>query len=343
MSIETFDNHYNMLDQMLNKYNSTSFQAALFGGEPLLNWKLIEHMVPILKKDKRCNVIIAMTNGIPLKDPYKRDFIEKNGVAISLSFDGLWNKENRQLHNGKSSLEEYTTEPLKSYFSNKGGCKVMVAPNNVSTMTENFKWFVEEYGINKPDYSLVRDDIWEENDIKNYDKECKRLADQVIEYYNKGVDANVGLFQLYLLDLVFGKIYQKRPFGCFAGCHGGAFMPDGLIYPCARFGSNKKLVLGDSNKKEIYDTVELMNIQQIINPSSYPECNDCELYNYCNAGCTYNQINSHQKDNLLYSKPLDSICRLLKISYRETMRISHELKYNKIFQESVKNSIRNVG
>ena len=241
MSKDVFDKHFIMLDKLLKQYNQHEYNAALFGGEPFLNWELIEYIIPILKNDPRCKFIITMTNGLLLNDEYKRNYIDENNIALSISFDGLWNKTNRQLHNGDSSLDEYLKEPLKSYITKDGGsCKVMINPSSVSTMTENFMWFVETYGISNPDFTLVRDDIWSDEDVSIYKQECHRLANKVIEYYNKGINANVGIFQLYLLDLVFGEAYGKRSFCCYAGCSGAGFMPDGNVYPCARFGSNKK-------------------------------------------------------------------------------------------------------
>lgn len=334
MTKDTFDKHYSMLDLFLQEYGCKNYHAALFGGEPLLNWELFEYIIPIFKKDDRCNFIIVMTNGLLLKDDYKRDFIEKNNIALSLSFDGLWNKNNRVYHDNKSSFDEYISEPLKSYFSNRGGCKVMVAPNNIVTMTENFVWFVEEYGINNPDFSLVRDDIWGGEDVKLYEIECKRLADKVIEYHNKGINANVGLFQLYTLDLIFGKTFGKRPFSCFAGHHGAAFMPNGLIYPCARFGSNKALCIGNSNRKILGKSL-CKSLKSKINPKEFFKCLECDLYNYCNTGCNYNQI--------LNEGPIDNLCKILKITYKESIRITNVLKNNKIFQQSLLNSIKNVG
>jgi len=344
MTPEVFDAHYyGTLPKMMNTYGQREFHAALFGGEPLLNWKLIEYITPILKKDSRCTLIIAMTNGLAFVDDNKWDYFQRNQLAISLSFDGLWNKNSRPLKNGESSLELYMKEPLKSRFSGQGGCKVMVSPESIDTLVDNYKWFVEEFNIPSPDYSLVRDDIWSESDVKNFEIQAEKLADQMIKYVKGGVRTTIGFFQLYILDLLFGTTYGKRPFGCFAGCTGAGFMPDGIVYPCARFGSHDVKPLYDSMKNIEYGkTIDIMRSPQVSNPQAYNKCKNCELYQYCNAGCTYQQLKTDEP-NANYCEPVESICKLLHILYKQSMRIVHELKGNEVFTEMVKGSIQNVG
>ncbi len=341
MTKEVFDCHYKMLPKIMEIYGQRTYKTALFGGEPFLNWDLIEYIVPILKKDPLCERIIAMTNALVLKDDYKRDYIQKNGISLSLSFDGLWNETNRPLKNGSSSLDEYLSEPLRSFFTGKGGCKVMVAPNNVPTMVENFKWFVEEYKMLSPDFTLVRDDIWSKEDIELFGIEVVKLADTVIDYFNRGIPSMAGFFKLYILDLIFGASYGKRPFGCFAGCRGAGFMPSGDIYPCARFGNQKLYPIANSVSGTIFDkSINIMREPQVVNPRYYKKCKDCTLYTYCNAGCMFQQIKN--SDGFI-SEPLDSVCELLHMCYEQSIRITKELRDNPLFITMIKGSIKNVG
>jgi radical SAM protein with 4Fe4S-binding SPASM domain len=284
-----------------------------------------------------------MTNGLEFRKDHKRKYFEEHRIGFSLSFDGLWNKDTRVLKGGKSSFELYTTEPLKSYFSGKGSCKVMVAPQNIETMVENYKWFVEEYNINSPDFSLVRDDIWSDNDVKLFSIHAKLLADQMIKYIKSGVSTSVGFFQLYILDLLFGAIQGKRPFGCFAGCGGAGFMPNGQVYPCARYGSNDLTPIYDSVSKET-DYLGLYMNPSLTNPQVFKKCQDCSLYKYCNAGCTFEQTKHiHSDKSFTGAIPVENICKLLHILYKESIRIVHELKDNTTFKQVMKNTIKNVG
>ena len=344
MTIDMFESHYkHALPYLMNTYQRQTYHAALFGGEPLLNWELIEHIVPILNNDPKCTAIIAMTNGLEFRKEHKRKFFEENRIGFSLSFDGLWNKDSRVLKGGSSSFELYTSEPLKSYFSGKGGCKVMVAPQNIDTLVENYRWFVEDYNIASPDFSLVRDDVWSEEDIRKFDVQAKLLAHQMIKYIKDGRSTMVGFFQLYILDLLFGSVQGKRPFGCFAGCGGAGFMPDGMVYPCARFGSEEVDPIFDTNKNKPYQSLNIYMNPNLTNPRTFHKCSECTLYKYCNAGCTFEQTKGLRQKHLSHAEPIDSICSLLHILYRESIRIVAELKDNQLFKNLVKGSISNVG
>lgn len=343
MSKEVFDAHYTLLPSVMKAYGEEYYNAALFGGEPLLNWDLIQYIVPIFRNDPKCQNIIVMTNGLVFQKEGKLKWLLDNNVNISLSFDGLWNIKNRPLKNGKSSLPIYMDKdgPLYKYLTSGTGCKVMISPESVDTLVENYEWFVDTLGITSPDYSLVRDQDWDEESISKFRIEVKKLADRNIKYIKDGVRTSVGFFHLAMLDMLFGETYGKRPFGCFAGCHGAGFMPDGKVYPCARFGSNEKYMLFDSINKKIHrDNVNKLTSPQVSDPRSYEKCKECIIREYCNAGCTWSQLKSCGGEKC---EPLDTVCELYYSIYEEAIRITDELKDNIIFKEIVKDAIKNVG
>jgi radical SAM protein with 4Fe4S-binding SPASM domain len=343
MSKEIFNAHYALLPFIMEKYDQEYYNAALFGGEPLLNWDLIEYIVPIFQNDPKCQNIIVMTNGLVFQKEGKLQWLLDNKVNISLSFDGLWNIKNRPLKSGESSLPIYMDKdkPLYKYLTSGTSCKVMIAPESVDSMVENYEWFINTLGITSPDYSLVRDHNWDEHSVSKFRIEIKKLADTNIKYIKDGTRSMIGFFQLAILDMLFGETYGKRPFGCFAGCNGAGFMPDGKVYPCARFGSNDKYMLFDSVNKKIHKkNIEKLNSPQVSNPKNYEKCQECVIRQYCNAGCTYSQLDNCNGEKC---EPLDTVCELYYSLYEEAIRITHELRDNKIFRSIIKDAIRNIG
>ena len=174
-----------------------------------------------------------------------------------------------------------------------------------------------------------------------FKKEIRKLADLNISYIQKGTRTMIGFFHLAILDMIFGESYGKRPFGCFAGCHGAGFMPDGKIYPCARFGSNDQIVLFDSIKRLVYKkNFVKMNSPEVTDTRTFEKCKNCILYKYCNAGCTWSQLDGCKSESC---KPIDNVCQLFFSIYEETIRMTHILKDNSNFREMVKMGIKNVG
>ena len=109
MTNDVFKHHYNNnLPYFLNEYNQTKYSLDIFGGEPLLNWKLIEYITEYTKDDKNCTLRI-ISNGL-LLDEYKVDYIKKNNIKVLISFDGLWNKKLEIYRIKKHLIKELVNE-----------------------------------------------------------------------------------------------------------------------------------------------------------------------------------------------------------------------------------------
>jgi len=337
MTKEVFDNALPELYNLMDRSGDKEYHVSFFGGEPLLNFDLIKHAVPILKADPKCKGIGVITN-LTMIDEEKAKFLQENGVGVSWSFDGMSSNETRPLlpllENTNPETGELFDGILDMYNYKKdiitnltNGCKVMIWPGNVKDMTENFE-FLLSWGIEHPDFSLVRDDVWTRDDIVEYRKELIRLTDTYIAKLKAGVPCSVGFLRLSILDILFGLVKGKRPFGCFAGTNGGVLMSSGEFYPCARFASKKIMRMDDEYNFKYY--------QEMFNPKNYDKCEPCDLKQVCNAGCTYSQV---MNDN----KPLDSICELFHITNEQAMRVVEECRDTPVFQDLILHYIDNVG
>lgn len=327
------------IGEVLKIYNQDKYHISFFGGEPLLNWDLIRYAVPKFKKDSRLHSIALISNGLEI-DQGKAEYLRENGITLSLSFDGIWNDQNRPLLSGSPSFQEYIKKKdlLKSLV---GTSKCMISPKNLETLLENHIFFTQDYGFTTPDFSLVRDDVWEDKDVQRYSIEIKKLADHIIARIKLGYMEFNGIFGLYILDLIYGKKFGKRNFGCFAGHNGVGYDSDGVYYPCARFASEKSSKIYNAVTKERYqEEIDYFLSDKISNPKTFSECIKCSLYNYCNGGCTHSQINYGGKT---VSRPIPRVCDLLHLTYRESIRISVELRENKVFNQILSNLIKNVG
>lgn len=336
MTKEVFDDAFSKLHSMIDRTGEKDYQISFFGGEPLLNWELIQHAVPKLKADSRCKGMNIISN-LTLLDEEKTNYLKEQRVGISWSFDGMSSNQTRPLlpllENTDPKTGELFDGILDLYKSKKdyitsltNGCKVMIWPGNVKDMKENFE-FLLDWGIDHPDFSLVRDDVWTVEDIKNYRFELERLTDYYIQVLKSGRASSVGFLRLAILDSLLGLVKGKRPFGCFAGTTGAVMMSSGEFYPCARFASKKIMKIDEEYNFKYY--------QDKFNPKNFDKCEPCNLKQVCNAGCTYSQITN---DN----KPLDSICELFHITYEQAFRVVEECKDVEVFQDLMLNYLNNI-
>jgi len=334
MTIETANSFPETINKMLEIYETDGYIVDFFGGEPLLNFDVIKHFVEnVIVDDKRCKSIGVITNGLMMTDEIL-EFLQQHKIRISWSFDGLWNSFNRPLVGGASSFDKYIE---KRHFFEKfaKSCKVMVGPDSISTLTENLEFFMDDFTFVVPDFSLVRDDIWSKDGIEKYKIEIKRFADRVIKYNIDGKYCFPGFFFIYALDTIIGsKVHHRRKHGCFAGVSGCAIAPNGDVYPCARFVSDKSLKLYDGNTKTItdYNLIQNLKIEQPL--ENLDECKSCELEQLCSGGCTFSQI---QFGSLHKPKPVASVCELYKLTYKETFRVMHA-----IFESPTAEILRNT-
>lgn len=337
MTREVFDKGLVDLHELLERSGEKDYHVSFFGGEPLLNWDLITYAVPKLHADPKCKGVNIISN-LTMIDDEKAKYIKENGVGVSWSFDGMGSNESRpllpilentnpetgELFDGILALYQYKRDTIMSLTN---GCKIMIWPGNVKDMTENFK-FLLDWGIDHPDFSLVRDDVWSADDIREYRTELIRLTDFYIEQLKSGKACSVGFLRLAVLDILYGLVRGKRKHGCFAGTNGGVLMSSGEFYPCARFASKKIMRIDDQYNFQYY--------QDQFSPHNFDKCQTCDLKQVCNAGCTYSQV---MNDN----KPLDSVCELFHVTNEQAMRLVEECRDVPVFQDLVLHYINNVG
>ena len=330
---EMFDNSWDEFKTLVRRSHShdEDYHVGFFGGEPLLNRELMDYAVKnYYGPDPKCKHITVISN-LSLID---EDFIEwknENNVGVSWSFDGISSNASRPLIKSmqenagfESVLDMYNDKRhlIKEVLGNNRFCKVMIFPGNTDKMTENLEFLVD-LGMNCPDFMPVRDDIWSQEDLHLFRKECRRLADRVIEYFAEGKIIAVGMFYLAIRDILLGMTKSKRPFGCFAATHGAILSVNGKFYPCARFNSKKLLpMVGKEFNFDYWN--------KTLNPQNFDKCKGCRLYKVCNAGCSYSQIRNN-------NQPVDSVCEINHMYYDDTLRINEECKDMPAYQEYVQN------
>lgn len=336
LSAEHAKKFFDNLDRLLELYNCDKYNVSFFGGEPTLNWPIIELVKDIIKDDKRCLHFNIITNGT-LLTPEKIKWWQDNGGFFSISFDGIWQKNNRPLKNGKDSFDYHMNRlaMFKSFGINYNKC--MIKPENAATLLDNFKFAIEQDLY--LDFSLVRDNIWKEEDIAVFDKALGETTDYLISIQQNDFIPNtfVGIYKLYVLDTIVNNLYNKRSYGCFAGTNGVALSPDGKVYPCARFANNRRFPLIDLVTDKWYlDNVAFLKEDKCTNNYKFESCQDCVLYQHCNAGCTYSQM---EQFNFAKGEPVPVVCSLFKIAYREAYRLYNHLKQFPTFNEALKKQL----
>lgn len=320
-TFDKFLKFYKYIDFLLRVYGAEKYRFVFFGGEPTLEWELVKDIVYFIGNDNKKDSITLVTNG-SLLTKEKLEFIKERKINLSISYDGFWNDK------------PINEEQIKLWLNYTKSFKTMIAPNNLNDLIDNFNYFVSYLGVSYPDFTIVRDNVWSDDDVELFKLKIHELKKSVVNYYNIGVSALPTIFSMYLQEIVNAKNFGKREYGCFAGCTGIGVMADGKVYPCARFGSlDKDSWLFDyEDPKANKDNFRFFNNPKICKPENFLKCKDCDINKYCNAGCTYSQLKNNNNES---NEPLDCICKLYKIIYNEALDLCLELKDNMLFKKNL--------
>ena len=293
-----------------------------FGGEPLLNWKLIERIV---KENKRLGYSIT-TNGSLWTDE-QIDFCIEHNVAVSVSIDGAMDVQNKQrgqyvkvMDTVKRFKDRGRPVSARSTFIYDGECRLF----------KQVKFLCECHRIGLFRKLHFEADLFSTQEMPKEIllNEFAKISDYVVEYEKLGVRLNITNSEriIKIMDKNRKAVLNgKRPqsiFGCSTGRSMYFLKANGDVYPCHRFdGEAFKLGCLDDglclkNQKEW--TVEWRAKYK----EMYDNCKDCEIFSYCKGGC--------MQEVLLYSEDMKvnaTKCLINKEWYKIARRVQNVRKF----------------
>jgi len=285
-----------------NSVDSEDITVGFYGGEPLLEFELIEETVRYCKKifvGKEVSYTIT-TNGTLISDEVLELF-EKENFQVVISLDGPReiNDKNRKFANSNKSVFDkvikniiYIKENYKTLFNR-------ISINMVIDPTQDFnkyKLLFEEYPILNninTSISLVEDDYKTEkylpteefrNDF-NYIKFLSYL------HYLGEINLNDEHFYINLFYESMNKMWEEMTSSDTLGsihCPSGPCVPgktrlmvsvDGLLFPCERISENIPFHCIGSLKDgfSIENTEKIMNIAKTV----IEDCKNCFAFRHC--------------------------------------------------------------
>lgn len=271
-----------------------NLDVDFFGGEPLMNWEVCKKLVAYARgKEKEFNKnfrFTLTTNGLLLDDEVI-DFCNKEIDNVVLSLDGR-----KEIH-----------DRLRKDLSGKGSYDIIVPKFQefVKRRTRGTYYIRGTYTHNNTDFTkdvfhmadLGFKDLSMEPVVSSNDKEYalteKDLPILLNEYeilakemIKRKKENREFTFYHFTIDLNQGPCIYKRLDGCGSGCEYMAVTPQGDLYPCHQFVSEKEFLLGN-----IFDglkNTQLMDNFKNTNIETKEACKDCWAKFYCAGGCAAN-------------------------------------------------------
>lgn len=276
-----------------NSGGRRNIEIDFFGGEPLMNFDVIEEVVKYGRKiEKEANkhfYFTTTTNGT-LLNKERIDFINENMDNVVISIDGRKEVHDAVRHDflGRGSYDKIMPA-AKELVSGRNGKSYFVR----GTFTAKNKDFsndvmhLADMGFKEisvePVVGTGSDLYFQDSDVPQLLKEYENLA---LKYIKRLSTDDKFRFYHFNIDIDDGPCLFKRITSCGAGYEYIAVSPDGKIYPCHQFVGQDEFVIGD-----IYNGISNLKMCDDFKENTIfkkEKCRDCWAKLFCSGGCHAN-------------------------------------------------------
>ncbi|QDA30443.1 SPASM domain-containing protein [Thermococcus indicus] len=320
--------------EFLLSRGSSKLSVGFFGGEPLLNFRMLRYIAETLSRraasrGKTVNFSIT-TNGY-LITPSVVDFFKRFRFNVVLSMDGPREIQN---HNRPTKTGDPTFDVVMKNLRLllTSGVPVTVRatilPEQIDRYFEIFRFFVEN-GVRSVhiEPASIGSDSFREI-VSPLKEQLKLIAEYELEHIEETEMFRYSHFRKYFTILASRR---SLVYPCGAGRKLFGVSSDGKLYPCQRFVGMDEFVVGDVRSGVNVDSEVIQKILR--NPPREP-CNHCWAYPLCRGGCYY--------INYMYSgdihKPDPYYCEFIRELIRLSMWLYVKVKRNHpvIFEKMLK-------
>jgi uncharacterized protein len=308
MSIDTLKHILTSLD--ISKLKQISF----FGGEPLLNWKLIKECV-LYFNERNLHPFFGITTNLTLLIDDMLDFIDDFNIHVMVSLDGM--KEYHDLHRCNtwdlviSNLQKLLDRDLHHLIE----IRYTLHPDVAHHLFDGVK-NIADMGLNYINPVPVTDVPWTDEQLQAFDENHQKLLPYYIDLLK--TERNISIKDI---DDVLYLILEPMPdadIGCNLNARNWiAIDVDGNVYPCHRCAADAVNALyADMRIGNVYQGIDLTqkqhvqqsNIRQIAKDAPQ-KCFNCDVYEQCKLGCVIENLYlSNRRHN-----PSDAYCKLINI------------------------------
>jgi len=258
-----------------------SVALGFFGGEPLLNWSVVEqsirHVNEVTAGYQHTKVFYNMTtNGVGLTQDRAR-VLQENKCTIMFSIDGCESTHNnlRPARSGENSwqvsVQNYMTWLALGGWPLTARTTITAKDTDLASMHT----LLRDLGFGNINTQLVQTE----------DKDLKLTVEQLHQYTADQVKLLADdVTKSADMQRIFGALLQGRPrLGfCGVGQSGFAVQPNGDMYLCHRFASDDNFKIGHVFRG--VDTVELAKHRGWLVSNSLV-CSRCWARHICAGGC----------------------------------------------------------
>jgi uncharacterized protein len=294
----TYEKATQAIDWFLGQHQGRKSHVQLYGGEPLLNWKVLERVVERLEKWAQSQRIdhttYLITNGT-LLSPSRISFLKSHNVTVQVSVDGdaAAHDRFRKFKSGRptmSHIERNVRELARQGID--FNLRAVLTHQNIDPI--RVLAALKDLGGQRVSFDLVASD-----------EESVRLTPMDWIEFNNRYRQLLFSGQQKWSDLpedmksMIRRIVKRQPvfFGCGGGVSEVTVAPDGTIYDCQRLfrepiGSISHGILPRALPARMVRSVD-----------DKKRCKECWARYLCGGGCLHQAVTEHGSN-----EPSDQYC-----------------------------------
>lgn len=318
-----------------NKDSKEKMNINFFGGEPTLEWDMIEKIVAY-GKNKSDRLTYGMTTNGSLLTKERMDYCERNNIGILFSVDGPEHVQNihRKTRSGEGTfdkIENNMRECVKRGLSPTG--RVTYTPDTLPYLFETVKYLFEDIGF-KDVAPTPAVDSFKEFSAEDY-KEYDRQFTMIDEYFKDMIIAGKKPSLNYYGKCVRQIVRDEKMIGpCGAGKGYVGISIEGGLYPCHRFTQWPEWKIGDVwsgiTEKAMRDSLTNYNCN-----TNSKKCRECDNM-FCGGTCLAASYNNTGSIHM----PGKDACKLSMLQFKRAEKLLHEMKdfpqFREMFSQYIK-------
>ena len=277
-----------------NSKNRRHCEIDFFGGEPLINFKVVKAVTEYVRQretetDKIFKLTLT-TNGMLLNDEAVK-WLNDNNISLVLSLDGR-----KEIHDamrpdstGHGSYDRALKNFRKLVDSRNGDnyyLRGTYTKKNLDFTSDVLDLNDKGFDILSVEPVVLKDSPlgFTEADLPRINEEYDRLT---YAYLKRQRDGKGFFFFHFNVDLSNGPCVAKRLSGCGAGHEYFAVDVNGDLYPCHQFVGRDKYKLGSvfNGVEDPQNWSEYFRQSHVLNK---PKCRECWARFFCSGGCHAN-------------------------------------------------------
>lgn len=330
MSIDTVKKS---IEYTLEKYPEGIDYIQFFGGEPLLNFDVLEKSCKwIIEyfKEKGLEVpkYTIVTNGTLINEKSEKLFNEYfSSVTISLDGDKETNDFNRIFKNDDNSVHDKVIENINRLNKNRKyhlDIEITVDDNHlVKSVKDGYKEknleYVESLGVNSIHMAPVINTKTNKHSITNVGMDAVKSFFHDHTKYNFRTESPKDI-KIAKIAALMSAVYKKKfkENFCNAGINNIAIDVNGDVYPCFMFIGVEEYKMGNIKDTQENDFIRIKTQCEENTIESNSNCKDCWATKICAqaySGC----IGTLYFENGDIKKPVKEKCEISKVVLEEVL------------------------